>query len=193
MRADEAKEFLSNLSVAERIAAVAEDVESDEQRFASIAAHDLAELLGVPQPEQPDDSWSRTTYAERQTLEEYVDLDNSIVEEFPDRLPSKTTPERVQSVRALCEDFVAGKRESLDFLTAKERACILEQLDEKRLQSQVDNGIGCVATYSVSNDHTELWFEGDIEDDGSCIDLRGPYDGADGSGRDPLEWISLDW
>jgi hypothetical protein len=50
-----------------------------------------------------------------------------------------------------------------------------------------------VATYSVSNDHTELWFEGDIEDDGSCIDLRGPYDGADGSGRDSLEWISLDW
>ena len=86
---------MSNLCVAERIAAVAEDVESEEQRFASIEVHDLAELLGVPQPEQPDESWSRTTYAERQTLEEYVDLDNSIVEEFPDWLPSKTTPERV--------------------------------------------------------------------------------------------------
>jgi hypothetical protein len=45
-------------------------------------------------------------------LEEYVDLDNSIVEEFPDRLPSKTTTKRVQRMRAMCEDFAAGKRES---------------------------------------------------------------------------------
>ena len=115
LTADEAQEFLSNLCVAERIAAVAEDVESEEQRFASIEVHDLAELLGVPQPEQPDDSWSRTTYAERQTLEEYVDLDNSIVEEFPDRLPSKTTPKRVQSVRALCEELPSWQKGILRF------------------------------------------------------------------------------
>ena len=79
MDADKAKEFLNELTVAERIAVVAEDVVSGQKRFASIETHDLAELLGIPQPEQPDDSWSRTIFAERRTLEEYVDLDNGIL------------------------------------------------------------------------------------------------------------------
>ena len=192
MNADKAKEFLNKLSVEERIAAVAQDVTSGKKRFASIEAHDLAELLGVPQPEQPDDSWSCTIFAERQTLEEYVDLDDSILSEIPDMLEGSASKARVKTISAKCDAYAEGSIDSFDFLKPKERKCLLEQLEERELESLRDNGIGCVATYCVEHGDHELWFEGDIEDDGSCIDLRGPYDGVDGSGRDPKNWISLD-
>jgi hypothetical protein len=192
MKADKAKEFLSNLSVEERIAAVAQDVTSGKKCFASIEAHDLAELLGVPQPDQPDDSWSRTIYAERQTLEEYIDLNDGIIDEIPDILDGCASEKRIAAVAAKCQAYADGSIDSFDFLKPKERALILKELEERELESLRDNGIGCVATYSVEHGDHELWFEGDIEDDGSCIDLKGPYDGVDGSGRDPDEWISSD-
>ncbi len=192
MDADKAKEFLGGLSVEERIAAVAEDVASGKMYFASIEAHDLAELLGVPQPEQPDDSWSRTIFAERRTLEEYVDLDEGILGEIPDMVDGFASDERLAAISAKCNAHAEGSIHSFDFLQPEERKRLLEQLEEKALERLRDNGIGCVATYCVEHGDHELWFEGDIEDDGSCIDLRGPYDGVDGSGRNPDEWVSLD-
>lgn len=192
MIAEKAIVFLEKLPFEERIRAVAEDVDSKKNEFAVLDAFTLAKLLEVPQPYQPDDTWSRATYAEKRTLEEYIDLDSSIVEEFADMLPGGTPPKRVQTVCEKSEAYAAGEIKSLNFLKAEERKCLLKQLEEKQLQRLMDNGIGCVATFCVRNDHYELWFEGDIEDDGSCIDLRGPYDGVDGSGRDPHEWISMD-
>jgi hypothetical protein len=192
MKADKAKEFLRNLSVEERIAAVAKDVASGNRRFASIEAHDLAELLDVPQPDQPDDSWSRAIYAERQTLEEYVDLNDGILAEIPDMLGGGSSAERIAAISANCKAYAEGSIRSFDFLHPEERKYLREQFEEKALERLRDNGIGCVATYCVEQGDHELWFEGDIEDDGSCIDLKGPYDGVDGSGRDPEEWISSD-
>jgi hypothetical protein len=192
MKADKAKGFLSNLSVEERIAAVAKDVASGKKRFASIEAHDLAKLLGVPQPDQPDDSWSRTIYAERQTIEEYIDLDDGILDEIPYMLDGCASEKRIAAVAAKCKACADGSIDSFDFLKPKERALILKELEERELESRRDNGIGCVATYCVAHDDHELWFEGEIEDDGSCIYLKGPYDGVDGSGRDPEDWISSD-
>ena len=192
MDADKAKELLNKLTVAERIAVVAEDVASGQKRFASIATHDLAELLGIPQPEQPDDSWSRTIFAERRTLEEYVDLDNGILGEFPDMVNGFASDERIAAISAKCNAYAEGSIHSFDFLQPEERKRLLEQLEEKALERLRDNGIGCVGTYCVEHGEHELWFEGDIEDDGSCIDLRGPYDGVDGSGRDPDKWASTE-
>lgn len=192
MDADKAKEFLGSLSVEERIAAVAEDVASGKKRFASIQAHDLAELLGVPQPEQPDDSWSRAIYAERQTLEEYIDLNDGILDEIPDMLDGCASAERIAAISAKCDAYAEGSIRSLDFLQPEERKYLVEQLEEKALERLRDNGIGCVATYCVEHGDHELWFEGDIEDDGSCIALRGPYDGVDGGGRDPDKWASTE-
>jgi hypothetical protein len=192
MDADKAKEFLNKLSLAERIVAVAEDVVSGKKCFASIETHDLADLLDVPQPDQPDDSWSRTIYAERKTLEEYVDLDDAIVTEIPDILNGFSSDERIAAVSAKCDAYAEGSIHSFDFLRPEEHKRLLEQLDEKVLERLRDNGIGCVAIYCVEHGDHELWFEGDIEDDGSCIDLRSPYDGVDGCSRDPEKWISLD-
>lgn len=192
MDADKAKELLNKLTVAERIAVVAEDVASGQKRFASIETHDLAELLGVPQPEQPDDSWSRTIFAERRTLEEYVDLDDGIVGEFPDMVNGFASDERIAAISAKCNAYAEGSIHSFDFLQPEERKRLLKQLEEKALERLRDNGIGCVGTYCVEHGEHELWFEGDIEDDGSCIDLKGPYDGIDGCGRDPEKWVSTE-
>ena len=192
MDADKAKECLNKLSVAERIAAVAEDVVSGKKCFASIETHDLADLLDVPQPDQPDDSWSRTIYAERKTLEAYVDLDNGIISEIPNMLDGVSSAERIAAISARCDAYAEGSLHSFDFLRPEEHKRLLEKLDEKALERLRDNGIGCVAIYCVEHGSNELWFEGDIEDDGSCIDLRGPYDGVDGSERNSDEWISSD-
>ena len=192
MDADKAKEFLNKISLEERIAAVAEDLASGKKRFASIEPHDLAELLGVPQPEQPDNSWSLTIYAERQTLEEYVDLDSGILGEIPEMLDGYASEKRSKTISTKCEAYADGSIDSFDFLKPRERALVLKKLEDRELEGLRDNGIGCVATYCLAHGSHELWFEGDIEGDGSCIDLRSPYDGVDGSGRNPDEWISYD-
>jgi hypothetical protein len=192
MTAEKAKAFLESLALQERIRAVAEDVDSKKNEFAALDVFTLAELLEVPDPDQPGDSWSRSVYAEKRSLEEYVDLNAGILEEFSEMLPGGTSARRAQTVTEKCKAYAAGEIDSLDFLKPKERESILEQLEERDLQSLMDNGIGGVATYCVSDDENELWFEGEIEDDGSCIDLKGPYDGIDGCGRDPDEWVSTE-
>jgi hypothetical protein len=192
MTAEKAKAFLENLPLEERIRVVGEDVETKKNKFAVLDAFTLAELLEVPEPDHPGDSWSREVYAEKRSLEDYVDLDSSVVEEFADMLPCGTSAKRVQAVAEKCAAYAAGKIDSLDFLKPKEQQSILEQLEERELQSRMDNGIGGVATYCVSDVDHELWFEGEIEDDGSCIDLKGPYDGIDGCGRDPDKWVSTE-
>lgn len=192
MTADHAEEFLESLSLSERIRAVAKDVDSKKNEFAVLDAFNLAKLLEVPDPDQPGDSWSRAVYAEKRSLEEYVDLNDGILEEFAEMLPGGTSAKRAQTVTEKCEAFAAGEIGSLDFLKPREQQAILEQLEERELQSLMDNGIGGVATYCVSDDENELWFEGEIEDDGSCINLKGPYDGINGSGRDPDKWVSTE-
>jgi len=119
-------------------------------------------------------------------------LNDGILEEFADMLTSGTPAERAQTVAEKCKAYAAGEIDSLDFLETKERECVSEQLEERELQRLMDNGIGGVATYCVRDGDHELWFEGEIEDDGSCIELKGPYDGIDGSGRDPNKWVSME-
>lgn len=53
-------------------------------------------------------------------------------------------------------------------------ALIENELDE------LGGGWVIVRTCLVSPNEFELWFEGDIEDDGECIHIRTPYDYRDG-------------
>jgi hypothetical protein len=190
MTAEQAEAFLENLPLEDRIRAVGEDVYSKRNKFAKLDVFVLADLLEVPDPDRPGDDWSRSVYAEKRTLEEYIDLDSGLAEELADMLPSSTSPNRAEIVREKCEAYLAGEIDSLDFLNDQERECLIEQLGERDLQSMMDNGIGGVATYCVSDDDYELWFEGEIEDDGSCVYLKGPYDDIEGTGRDPDRWVS---
>ena len=63
--------------LSERIERVANDVLLHQDKFRTLAAHDLAEALGVPQPECPSGDWSVTRYAKRQSVEEYAKLYSS--------------------------------------------------------------------------------------------------------------------
>ena len=69
---------------------------------------------------------------------------------------------------------------SFDFLTAKERAVVEDTIAQDRLEGVQSNGMNCVACYCVKRRRIELLFEGVIEDDGTCLDLKTPYDHRDG-------------
>jgi hypothetical protein len=55
-------------------------------------------------------------------------------------------------------------------------------------------GMNCFARHSVvSLSGDELPLEGDIEDDGDCIDLRTPYDFRDGRFTDVANCVTDHW
>lgn len=64
----------------------------------------------------------------------------------------------------------------MDFLTKQERELLEDVIMEQQLETNESNGGNCIAHYCVSNHLVNLRFEAVIEDDGSCIDLRTPYD-----------------
>ena len=67
------------------------------------------------------------------------------------------------------------------FLTTDERALLEEAIAFKELEANQDNGMCCIAYYSVQTPSGDvLSFEATIEDDGRCIELKTPYDYRDG-------------
>jgi hypothetical protein len=165
---------LLSMSLPERVAAVADDVKTGRDEFRQIDPHELAEILDVPQPEMPADC-AFTSYAEIQSVEEYAEghAPNS---ELVYLIEDKVSPERFQVLveqSANLPDFASSE---FDFLTTEERKLLEEAIALERLQSNMQNGMCCVARYSIPVPGGVLRFEGDIEDDGHCIELRTPYD-----------------
>ena len=72
MRAADAVSKLLSMSLPERIAAVAQDVQTRRDEYRQIKPHELAEILDVPQPEMPA-GWDLTSYAETQSVEDYAE------------------------------------------------------------------------------------------------------------------------
>ena len=181
------------MPLGQRIIAVAEDVQSRTDRFSGIDEFDLAEALEVSQPEMPtSDDWSFTSYADRQTLEEYVTDYGGDVSEVLECLESTVGVRRfriLEKAFALLEDATSP---SFDFLTAKEREYAEERMARRRLEANLSNGMSCIASTSVSQGDVLLAFEADIEDDGTCISLRTPYDERDGRFRDLSHCITDD-
>ena len=58
--ADKALKKLENMPLADRIVAVAADVDSKRDEFRSIDAHELASLLGIDDAWSPGGDWSRS-------------------------------------------------------------------------------------------------------------------------------------
>ena len=62
-------------------------------------------------------------------------------------------------------------------MTKGERSRLEDAIAEKQMEANESNGMNCIATCSVESDSgAVLEFEGDVEDDGACINLRTPYD-----------------
>lgn len=192
-----ALELLSELlalPLAQRIQAVVDDVSARTDKFRKIEPHDLAEALEVPQPWSPSSSdWSFTRAVRKLSLEEYAGL-SSVPEVFErlslikDKLPA----ERFQYL----DQYLDLNNEQADFdvLTAEERALLAEAIAWGELEAAAAVGMNCFARYSVvSPSGDKLQFEGDIEDDGDCIDLRTPYDFRDGRFTDVANCVTDHW
>jgi hypothetical protein len=166
---------LLSMPLAERISVVAKDVRTRRDEFRDINPHDLAEALGVPDSGQPTSGdWFFTHYAEKQTLEEYGEN----FSELAHLMEGVVSPKRFQ---ALVEKSINDESDDgFDFLTIKERRGLENAISQQSLESNIENGICCVAHHEISASRPKLRFEAYIEDDGACIDLLTPYDHRDG-------------
>ena len=176
---EEAVEQLEALTLEERIKAVEADVDSPEEKFSAIDPFELARLLEVPQPEHPDNSWSFIIAVMKEDLEEHA-MSKGPVSDYAEYLADDVSTERYEELSQKFGEYEGGEISDFSFLTAKERELLEKALNAENLASARDNGIGCKATYCVNSGDHELWFEAEIEDDGSCVTLSTPYDGANG-------------
>ena len=160
------------MPLAQRIAAVAEDVQAKKDEFRQIAPHKLAEVLGVPESRRPTRGhWSFISYAWKQSLEEYADEYGGL-SELVILIKDKVSARRFQTIVEKSPDLDDLE---FDFLTAEERQLFEEALAYEQLQLNMDNGICCVAHHDIPASGSDLCFEAAIEDDGACIDLKTPY------------------
>ena len=178
---DQALGILEPMSVAERIIAVHEDITFGKMQFVHLDPFDLAYLLDVPQPDNPDNSWQFVTAAEVRSLEaqlkdNYIDGAAGLI--F--RLSGAVDEQRFKELELECERYDAGVRGDLHFLHTNEREYLEKLLANEDLRSLRDNGIGCTAYFCVKIGEIELWFKAKIEDDGHCFFMSTPYTGADG-------------
>lgn len=180
------------LPLSQRITAIAKDVRSRADRFRVINAFDLARALGVSQPEMPDNEWSFTTYAERQTIEEYIDRGG---EEWAvlQWLEGAVDEQRFRSLEKMFAKLEGAANSSFDFLSAIERKHVEDAISEEQLESNQSNGMCCIASHCVRLGKVQLWFEAVVEDDGSCIDLKTPYDDRDGLCQGLSNCVTSSW
>lgn len=179
--------------MSERRDTVARDVRRRSPRYRDIPAHDLAEALGVPQPERPCSDWSFTWYAEIVTVEEYA-RGYSPASELVYLIEDSVDPKRFQRLLELSEPLDDAEAPSFSFLSKEEREALDLAIAEEQLEGSKSNGICCIARCSVNcSSGEELEFEGDIEDDGACIDLRTPYDKRAKRFRDLTRCLTTHW
>lgn len=181
------------MPMADRCAAVERDLSRQHPRYRSIPAHDLAEALGVDQPEQPGSGWKFTQYAEIVTVEEYAQ-NNSPASEVVYLIEGLVDTERFRRLLELSETLDDAEAPSFSFLLKREREALELVIAEQQLESNASNGICCVAHFSVKTPTGgDLEFEGDIEDDGACINLRTPYDKRAKKFRDLRRCLTNRW
>jgi hypothetical protein len=157
-----------------RIVAVARDVNSFNDVYAEIDPFDLAEALGVEQARKPDNDWVFSVSGDAESIEEYASC-NSPVSEIAYFLEGKIDEERFKFLEKKFAEPDA-ERNGFNFLTKEERILTEREIVKMRLSDGLKNGLGGVATYTVTLRRTHLRFVATIEDDGSCIYLKTPYD-----------------
>jgi hypothetical protein len=171
-----------SLPLKDRVAAVAEDIATKENRFSGIEPHYLAEALGIDDFKNPGASlrWSFTRYAEIVSVEEYAESHDP-ASEVVYFIQNDVTPERFEELLALSEPLDNQDKPQFSFLTKDERSHLEKAAAEEKLKDASENGMNCIANISVKTESgVGLEFEANVEDDGTCINLRTPYDEAKG-------------
>ena len=102
---------------------------------------------------------------------------NSPASELVYLIEGAVTAERFQQLLKHSEPLDESDDPSFAFLTKVERSRLEDAIAEKQMEANESNGMNCIASCSVeSASGAVLEFEGDVEDDGACINLRTPYD-----------------
>jgi hypothetical protein len=178
----DAQDKLKEMSLAERIAAVAADIESKRDEFRSIGPYELAELLGIGDADQPGGDWGFVWYAAPRTVEDIFAVEDD--EYILDLIESAVTPERWEELKAKVQSMIETSRrpENLDFISETEKQAIA-RLDMER---QRENDTKLMAYYYINAPHDRtLTFEAYVGDNGETYgELQTPYDEHDGKFTD---------
>jgi hypothetical protein len=115
-------------------------------------------------------------YAPIVSVEEHARY-NSPASELVYLIEEAVSAERFQQLLKHSEPLDESDDPSFAFLTKGERSRLEDAIAEKQMEANESNGMNCIARCSVESDSgAVLEFEGDVEDDGACINLRTPYD-----------------
>jgi hypothetical protein len=178
---DKARSILIPLSASQRAEAIRKDIDSGQRKFASLDPFELADLLQVPQPESPENSWCFVTGVRVRLLDDYLEegyFDSAA--DLTDNLADLVESQRLKEIEDDCVKYDDGAREDFSFLHPEERKHLEMEFARENLTRLRDNGLGCTAFYCVTSGNQELWFHASIEDDGTCFNLLTPYDGING-------------
>jgi hypothetical protein len=197
MAENKALQKLEAMPLANRIAAVATDVDSKQDEFRSIDAHELASLLGIEDAARPirNGDWNFELHVLRWPVDDILSYEDE--EYIVEVLQSQLTPERYKELCSkidLREEYKTNLLEFLtnddllEFLTNDEKQSIEEHNMEWRHERDGDSVCHCYAYNSIEAPRGKvLTFQALIEDDGTCITLLTPYDERDGEFDDGLE------
>lgn len=188
---DVLEELLKLGEVEDRIRLVADDVRTNTDRFRSIPPHELAEALGVPQPECPAD-WEFICSAEIRPIEECAANVNP-VSELVYLVQDEIEPDRFHELVDQFSSLDELAEPNFSFLTNDEKQLLEVALAQQQLGRNLENGIGTIARYNLKSGDMVLSFEATIEDDGSCIYLLTPYEHRDGYFRDFTNTVMECW
>jgi len=168
-------DILESMTIDERIAEVAKDVLSGTDRYKSIAADDLAKLLGIVfGPLETFGDWEYVSYvpfaSAESLLEEYG------ADEMLELLDKALSPERLDQLKHATEGLDA--KSALSLFTADEQRAMerLQQEHDASGEYQME-----IAYCEIPSAYDKLlMFEVLIDDGEVSEDLRTPYDRRDG-------------
>jgi hypothetical protein len=185
------KNKLDELSVSDRIKVISEDVKSGKDTYKKIPAHDLAELLGIDNAWSPGDGWSFTRYVWKEPLAEYIDRCDPRSEILV-CLNGIVKDERFAAIEKIGEKFDETGEIDLAQLRKKE-VCLIEEACAAHKLDQLDGGTVIAHSSIMGPRRHRLRFEAFIEDDGSCVNLKSPFDDRDGSFTDLKDCLTDQW
>jgi hypothetical protein len=182
---DRARAKLANMSLTERIVAVATDVNSKKDEYGVIESRELASLLGIDDLSCPGEGWHFVWYVPRLSVRDILLLQWN--DDFiPELLQQHVTLERFEELRSKIKTLKRNKRKlqraSLDFFTEEEKEKI-EQLYMEREAKNIEPWLLAFCTIKAPGD-IKATFQADIGDGGESSNLKTPYDERDGNFAD---------
>jgi DNA invertase Pin-like site-specific DNA recombinase len=176
---------LISMPLADRIAAVSEDVRKSTDEFRKVNPHKLAEALGVPTTKRPNRSdWAFIHYAWKRSLEEYA-YECGKLSDCVFLVKDNISPQLFES---LVGKSPALDELQLDILTQEERREFEQALAFDDLKSNMDNDTMNIYLSSLQAKDFELSFSHTFMKQNFRIAIYARVS-TDDKGQDPLNQL----